>query len=157
MLHLAIAAGLVLGLIVGLTAAATGNDFLHTIANGSAPFGAVFMNAIKMVVIPLIVTVIFTSIARLGDPRKLGRIGGQTLAYYWLTLVPGIVIGMGTMMFGLQFVGEISMPQTVATEVPELKGFVDFLVSLVPANPFAAASKGTILPLIVFTAEKIAP
>ena len=152
MLHLAIAAGLVLGLIVGLTAAATGNDFLHTIANGSAPFGAVFMNAIKMVVIPLIVTVIFTSIARLGDPRKLGRIGGQTLAYYWLTLVPGIVIGMGTMMFGLQFVGEISMPQTVATEVPELKGFVDFLVSLVPANPFAAASKGTILPLIVFTA-----
>jgi len=152
MLHLAIAAGLVLGLIVGLTAAATGNELLHAIANGSAPFGAVFMNAIKMVVIPLIVTVIFTSIARLGDPRKLGRIGGQTLAYYWLTLIPGIAIGMGTMMFGLRFVGEISMPQTVATEVPELQGFVDFLVSLVPANPFAAASNGTILPLIVFTA-----
>ena len=152
MLHLAIAAGLILGLIVGLTASATGNDWLLAIAKGSAPFGVIFMNAIKMVVIPLIITVIFTSIARLGDPRKLGRIGGQTLAYYWLTLIPGIAIGMGTMMFGLQFVGEISMPQTVATEIPELQGFVDFLVSLVPANPFAAASKGTILPLIVFTA-----
>lgn len=152
MLHLAIAAGLVLGLIVGLTAAATGNDLLHAIANGSAPFGAVFMNAIKMVVIPLIVTVIFTSIARLGDARKLGRIGGQAIAYYWLTLIPGIVIGMGTMMFGLQFVGEVSMPPTAATEVPELQGFVAFLVSLVPANPFAAASNGAILPLIVFTA-----
>ncbi len=152
MLHLAIAAGLILGLLVGLVASATGNEWLHTIAKGSAPFGVVFMNAIKMVVIPLIVTVIFTSIARLGDPRKLGRIGGQALAYYWLTLVPGIAIGMATMMFGLQFVGEISMPQTVATEIPVLQGFVDFLVSLVPANPFAAASKGTLLPLIVFTA-----
>ena len=152
MLHLAIDAGLVLGLIVGLVAAATGNEWLHTIAKGSAPFGAIFMNAIKMVVIPLIVTVIFTSIARLGDPRKLGRIGGLTLAYYWITLIPGIAIGMATMMFGLQFVGEISMPQTVTTGVPELQSFVDFLVSLVPANPFAAASKGTILPLIVFTA-----
>jgi Na+/H+-dicarboxylate symporter len=49
-------------------------------------------------------------------------------------------------------VGEISMPQTVASEVPELQGFVDFLVSLVPENPFAAASNGMILPLIVFTA-----
>jgi len=152
MLHFAIAVGLVLGLAVGLAASATGNELLLAIANGSAPFGAVFMNAIKMVVIPLIVTVIFTSIARLGDPRKLGRIGGQALSYYWITLVPGIAIGMATMMFGLQFVGEISMPQATATTVPELQGFVDFLVSLVPANPFAAASNGTILPLIVFTA-----
>lgn len=152
MLHLAIAIGLLLGLIVGLGAAATGNELLLTIAQGSAPFGEVFMNAIKMVVVPLVVTVIFTSIARLGDPRKLGRIGGQALACYWILLIPAIAIGMATMMFGLQFVGEISMPQTVAAEVPELQGFVAFLVSLVPANPFAAASAGTLLPLIVFTA-----
>ncbi|MCW8925636.1 MAG: dicarboxylate/amino acid:cation symporter [Xanthomonadales bacterium] len=152
MLHFAIALGLVLGLVVGLAASATGNDVLLAIANGSAPFGAIFMNAIKMVVIPLIVTVIFSSIARLGDPRKLGRIGGQALAYYWLTLLPAIAIGMATMMFGLQYVGEITMPTATATTVPELQGFVDFLISLVPANPFAAASNGTILPLIVFTA-----
>ena len=62
MLHLAIATGLVLGLVVGLVAAATGNEILLTIAQGSAPFGTVFMNAIRMAIIPLIVTVIFTSI-----------------------------------------------------------------------------------------------
>ena len=66
MLHLAIAAGLVLGLVVGLGAAATGNEWLQAIALGSAPFGIIFMNAIRMVVIPLIVTVIFTNI----DVRK---------------------------------------------------------------------------------------
>lgn len=152
MLHLAIAAGLILGLIVGLAASATGNDFLMAIANGSAPFGTLFMNAIRMVVIPLIVTVIFTSIAKLGDPRKLGRIGGLTIAYYWITLIPAIAIGIATMKFGLRFASEIEMPRAEATEVPELQSIVDFLVSLVPANPFAAATAGAILPLIVFTA-----
>ena len=152
MLHLAIAAGLVLGLIVGLTAAATGNEWLHAIASGAAPFGTVFMNAIRMIVIPLIMAVIFTSIARLGDPRRLGRIGVMTIAFYWITLIPAIVIGMASMKFGLQFVGDIQMPQAEAAPVPELQGMVDFLVSLVPANPFAAASNGRILPLIVFTA-----
>ena len=110
MLHLAIAAGLILGLVVGLAAAATGNDLLLAIANGSAPFGQLFMNAIRMVVIPLIATVIFTSVARLGDPRKLGRVGGMTIAFYWISLLPAIVIGMLTMRFGLRFAGDITMP-----------------------------------------------
>ena len=152
MLHLAIAAGLVLGLAVGLGAAATGNEWLLALAEGSAPFGAIFMNAIRMVIIPLIITIIFTSIAKLGDPRKLGRIGGLTIADYWITLIPAIAIGMATMKFGLRFANDISMPQTEATDVPELQSIVDFIVSLVPANPFAAASNGALLPLIVFTA-----
>jgi len=105
-----------------------------------------------MVVIPLIVTVIFTSVARLGDPRKLGRVGGLTIAYYWITLIPAIAIGMATMKFGLRFASEIQMPQAAATELPALQSIVDFIVTLVPANPFAAASSGAILPLIVFTA-----
>ena len=84
------------------------------------------MNAIRMVVIPLIVTVIFSSIARLGDPRKLGRIGGMTIAFYWISLIPAIAIGMATMKFGLRFASEIEMPQTQATTVPELQSIVDF-------------------------------
>ena len=152
MLHLAIALGLGLGLIVGLAAAATGNAWLLAIAEGSAPLGTIFMNAIKMVVIPLVVSVVFTSVARLGDPRKLGRIGGVTIAYYLVTLVPAIVIGMAAMKFGLQFVGEIHVPATEAHGIPELRSITDFLVSLVPPNPFAAASAGAILPVIVFTA-----
>ena len=152
MLHIAIAIGLLLGLVVGLAASATGNTFLLAIAEGSAPFGKLFMNAIRMVVIPLIAVVIFSSIARLGDPRKLGRIGGMTIAFYWLSLIPAIAIGMAVTKFGLQFASVIDMPAAGTADVPELPTLVDFIVSLVPANPFAAASKGAILPLIVFTA-----
>jgi len=152
MLNLAIAAGLVLGLIVGLVASATGNVWFLALAEGVAPLGTLFTNAIRMVVIPLIGTVIFTSIAKLGDPRKLGRIGGLTIAYYWITLVPAIAIGMATMAIGLRFANDIEMPEATAAPVPELQSIVDFLVGLVPANPIAAASSGAILPLIVFTA-----
>jgi Na+/H+-dicarboxylate symporter len=152
MLHIAIAVGLLLGLVVGLAASATGNSFLLAIAEGSAPFGAIFLNAIRMVVIPLIAVVIFSSIARLGDPRKLGRIGGLTIAFYWLSLIPAIALGMAVTKFGLRFASDIDMPAADAATVPELPTFIDFIISLVPANPFAAASNGAILPLIVFTA-----
>ncbi len=152
MLNKIITIGLVLGLIVGLGAAMTGNPLLHAIARESAPLGKIFINAIKMIVIPLVVSVIFASVARLGDPRKLGKIGGMTLAFYWISLVPAIVIGMGVMKLGLRFAPEIEMPAAQATTLPKLQSITDFIVSLVPPNPFAAASNGAILPLIVFTA-----
>ncbi|MCG6958170.1 MAG: dicarboxylate/amino acid:cation symporter [Gemmatimonadetes bacterium] len=152
MLHLAIAAGLVLGLILGIVASATGSPFLLAVATGSAPFGTVFMNAIRMVVIPLVMAVVFSGVARLGNPRKLGRLGASTLAFFWITLVPAILFGMAIMRLGLVFAPAVSVPQAAAQQAPELPGFVDFLVSLVPSNPFAAASSGALLPLIVFTA-----
>ncbi len=102
MLHISIAAGLALGLITGLLAA-SGYDLFMVIALGSAPFGTAFMNAIRMVVIPLVMAVIFSGVANLGDPRKLGRLGGTTLGFFWATIPPAILIGMGTMFLGLRF------------------------------------------------------
>ena len=152
MLNKLIALGLILGLAVGLGAAATDSAILQAIARESAPLGKVFINAIRMVVIPLVVAVIFASVARLGDPKELGKIGGKTLAFYWITLIPAILIGMGVMTIGLHFAPEMNMPAVQETTVPELQSITDFLVSLVPSNPFAAASSGALLPLIVFTA-----
>ncbi|MFQ5537255.1 MAG: dicarboxylate/amino acid:cation symporter [Gemmatimonadota bacterium] len=152
MLHLLIGIGLVAGLAVGLLASMTGSPVLAAVASGSAPFGTAFMNAIRMVVIPLVMAVIFTGVARLGDPKRLGRLGGLTLGFFWATLVPAIAVGMGVMWVGLRFTPAMPPPGATPTEVPELPGMVDFLVSLIPSNPFAAASSGALLPLIVFTA-----
>ncbi len=151
MLNKFIALGLILGLLVGLSAAASGNAVLHIIAEGSAPFGKIFINAIRMIVIPLVVAIIFTSIARLGDIRTLGKIGGQTLGFYWLTLIPAIALGMGIMTLGLRFVPDVTMPPSDAVTVPRLRGLTDFFIGLVPPNIFDAAAKGAILPLIIFT------
>jgi Na+/H+-dicarboxylate symporter len=152
MLNKLIALGLFLGLAVGLGAAMTGNPILQAIARESAPLGKLFINAIKMIVIPLVASVIFASVARLGDPRKLGKIGGMTLAFYWITLIPAIVIGMVVMTFGLRFAPKIDMPAVDAAPIPKLQSITDFIVNLVPSNPIAAAADGAILPVIVFTA-----
>ncbi len=151
MLHVLIALGLALGLGTGLLAAATGSEVLAAIAAGSAPLGTAFMNAIRMVVIPLVMAVIFNGVAGLGDPRKLGKLGGFTLGFFWITVLPAIVIGMGTMWFALRFAPDMAAPAVEAVQPAELPSFVDFLVSLIPSNPFAAASNGQLLPLIVFT------
>jgi len=151
MLHLAIATGLVLGLGFGLLASATGSELLLSIAAASAPVGTAFLNAIRMVVIPLVIAVIFTGVARLGDPRRIGRLGALTLGFFWATLVPAIALGMGVMRLGLAFAPDVAPPAAAAQEAPQLPGFVDFLVGLIPSNPFAAAASGTLLPLIVFT------
>jgi len=152
MLNKLIALGLILGLLVGLGASMTGNEILHGIARESAPLGKLFINAIKMVVLPLVVAVIFASIAKLGEPAKLGKIGGKTLAFYWITLVPAIIIGMSVMWVGLKFTPEIIVPDADPAKIPELQSITDFLVNLIPPNPFAAAANGALLPLIVFTA-----
>jgi Na+/H+-dicarboxylate symporter len=151
MLHIAIAVGLILGIGTGLLAAA-GSDVALALAMASAPLGTAFISAIRMVIIPLVMAVIFTGVANLGDPRKLGRLGGTTLLFFWATVLPAILIGMGVMRAALAFAPEISVPDAAAREAPALPGIVDFLVGLIPSNPFAAAADGALLQLIVFTA-----
>ena len=150
-LNLWIGLGLVLGLAVGLGAAAGGPGWLGALARGSAPFGQLFINAIRMVVIPLVVALVFSSVARAGASSQLGRLGRVTGMGYLGLLVPAIAIGMGVTAFALRFTPKAPAPEVDGPTVPELPGVVDFLVSLVPSNPFAAAASGALLPLIVFT------
>jgi Na+/H+-dicarboxylate symporter len=152
MLNKLIALGLILGLLVGLGAAATGHPALLWVSKASAPFGALFVNAVKMIVIPLVVSVIFASVARLGDLKALGRLGGTAGAYYFATLIPAVAIGMGVSALALRFVPEVALPDTDAVTVPALQSLSDFFVQLIPSNIFAAASAGRILPLVVFAA-----
>ena len=151
MLHIMIAAGLLLGIATGLLGA-SGSEVFMAVSIASEPFGKAFMSAIQMVIIPLVMGVIFTGVAKLGDPRKLGKLGGSTLAFFWITVLPAIAIGMGVMKLALSFVPVAVIPDVAPSPAPALPGFVDFIVGLIPSNPFAAAASGSLLQLIVFTA-----
>jgi Na+/H+-dicarboxylate symporter len=151
MSHVAILLGLVAGLALGVIASATGSPALTAFAEGVAPLGALFMRALQMVVIPLVAVTVFVGVARLGDTKKLGRLGGLSLGFFWLTTIPAILIGMGLMRVGLGFAPPVTVPAPAQEVAPELPGIVDFLVNLVPRNPFEAAADGALLPMIVFT------
>jgi Na+/H+-dicarboxylate symporter len=152
-LHVWVAVGLIAGLLLGLVAAISGSTWLMALAVGIEPIGTAFVNLLKMVVIPLIVVIIFVGVGTLGDLRRLGQLGLLTLLFFAATSAVGILIGMGVMQLLLPLANEaaaqaISPGSTVA---PELPSIVDFLLSLIPTNPFQAAAEGTLLPLIVFT------
>ena len=151
MRNIAIAAGLVAGLAVGTLAALTGWGPLLALAEGSAPLGELFVNAIRMVVIPLVAVTVFEGVARLGSPRRLGPLGGGALAFFWLTTIPGILIGMGVMAIAVGFAPAMAPPPAAGGATPEVPGLVEMLVGLVPPNPVAAAAEGSLLPLLVFT------
>ena len=150
--HAALATGLLAGLAFGLLATATGSPLLISLATGVRPLGTLFVNAIQMVVIPLVVCVIFVGIARLGDLRKAGRLGGSSILFFWLTTIPAILIGMGLMVLALRFSPEVAVPAVEESAAREFPGLLEFLVTLVPRNPFQAAANGALLPLIVFAA-----
>ena len=150
-LNIAILAGLLLGLAVGLGASAVGGGVMGEIARLSAPLGQLFINAIRMVVIPLVVALVFSSVVRAGEGRALGAMGRVTALSYVALLVPAILFGMVGAALATRVLPDAAAPGVDAPTIPSLPGLSDFLVSLVPSNPFAAAASGALLPLIVFT------
>lgn len=142
--------GLVAGLALGLAATLTGNAALLAVAEGVGPLGTLFIRALQMIVIPLVMAMVFGGVARLGDLRSLGRLGGTSLAFIWLTTLPAVILGMLGMHLALRWAPRVTAPPVAETQVTELPGLVDFILSLVPANPFAAMAEGRLLTLLIF-------
>jgi Na+/H+-dicarboxylate symporter len=152
-LYVAVAVGLVGGLLLGLIAALSRSPLLLGLAEGVEPIGTAFVNLLKMVVIPLVAAVIFVGVAALGDLKRLGQIGVLTLLFFVATSAIGVALGMVVMQIMLPLANEAAA-QAVAGVAPEagaIPGPIDFLISLIPDNPFKSAADGTLLPLIVFT------
>ena len=152
---MAVTLGLTAGLLLGLVAALTGSSVLVGVAEGIEPIGTAFVNLLKMVVIPLVAAVIFVGVSALGDLKRLGQIGALTLLFFAVTSAIGVLWGMGMMRLMLPLASEAAA-QAVATTAPQsgssaIPGPIDFLLSLIPSNPFRAAAEGRLLPLIVFT------
>ncbi len=115
--------------------------------------GDLFLTTLKMLIVPLIIAAVISGVASLGDVRKLGRVGGATLAYYLCTT--GIAVFIGLVMVnliqpgaGLQ-IGDGEIPQKVLEK--EETTAVDILMSLIAPNLVAAAADTQLLPLIVFS------
>jgi Na+/H+-dicarboxylate symporter len=151
--NVAIITGLVCGLTLGLSAALSGSQALAVVATGVAPLGVVFVNLVKLVVVPLVGTTLFSAIAGIGDLRRLGRVGAHTLGFLWGTTLLAILVGMLVTAAALPLAGDpVITAATVPVTLPAPVSTVDFLVHLIPANAIQAAAEGALLPLIIFTA-----
>ena len=150
--NVAIVLGLLCGLVLGFAAALTGAGALHAAADGVAPLGTAFVKLIRLVVIPLVGSTLFSAVATMGDLRRLGRLGLHTLGFLWGTTLLAILMGMIVMAAALPFAGPLTMAVAAgAVSPPAPPTFFDFLLNLIPDNPVKAAADGALLPMIVFT------
>jgi len=137
--------GLILGIIVGLFLQSN-LDFAKT---WIAPFGTLFLNLIKMIIVPLVLASLVVGAASTGDVRKLGRMGAKTVAYYMLTTAVAVTIGL--------ILGNLLDPG-IGMELPpnaEYQGgqpvpISQVLLDMVPTNPIKAMADANMLQIIVF-------
>lgn len=137
--------GLIAGIIAGLCL--TGNpEFLE---NYIKPVGTLFINLIKLVIVPLVLSSLVVGASSIGDPKQIGRIGGKTLAYYLLTTAFAVIIGLvlGTV---LNPGAGLSIPAGVVAEAKEAPKLIDTILNIVPSNPIKAIVDGNMLQIIVF-------
>src|SRR5690349_15333627 len=150
---------LALAIGAGILTAATQSTPLLALSGPLATVGALWVSAIRMTVIPLVVSLLITGVASTTDVKAVGRLGGRAVLVFVLMLAGAaiIVVPLGAALFTLLPNGaRPSLPagateaaQLVATDQhPTLAGW---LTSLVPTNPIAAAASGAMMPLVVFT------
>lgn len=114
-----------------------------------APIGALFLNAIKMLIVPLVFVSLVAGITCMQDSAKLGRISVKTIAIYLITTAFAVSVGL---FFGTLFTpGEgMNMVASAGTEAKQAPSLVSILVGLVPSNPVSAFAEGNVLQIIVF-------
>lgn len=146
-LSIKIFTALVLSVVVGLMA---GEPALPFINWWIAPIGTIFINLIKMMIVPVVFFSLVVGMTSIGDTKKLGRIGVKTVGLYLCTTAVAILIGFG--IAGLFHPGiGLSMTSDAAVKVKEAPGIMQVLVGMIPANPVDTMAKAQILPLIVFS------
>ena len=158
----AVLIALALALVLGLAIAASGNTMLLHATDFVVPIGTLWVNAIRMTVIPLVVSLLVTGVASTSEVGSIGRIGGRTLLIFFLMLLglAVVIIPLSALAFALlppHVGGQQPLPPGAAEAAGQLGAagppptFANWLTSLVPSNPVAAAANGAMLPLIVFT------
>lgn len=152
MILIALALGIASGVVINEFF--TTSDFVMNVLVGGVftVIGDLFLNAIKMLVVPLVFVSIALGVATMGDMAKLGRIGIKTISYYMLTTAFAIVIGLVVANIINPGVG-LDMSKVVFVETTTTETTVslaDTITNIIPSNVFQAFYNGDMLQVIFF-------
>ena len=142
---------MIIGVVVGV--------FMGEDATMFKPLGDLFIQLIKMLVVPLVFVSIVSGAAALGETKSAGLVGGLSIGYMIVTTVISIVVALllGVIFepganVGAEGMAAISAASEGVTEsaAPVTAGFWDTVIGMIPENPIAALTTGNILQIIVF-------
>lgn len=138
--------GLVLGVVAGLIAGPGSAPLLKVWV---APVGTLFINLIKMIIVPVVLASLIVGAASLGDVKKLGRVGAKIMTFYLLTTA--FAVSFGLMLGVLMQPGKgLVIPAGAKAAAKAAPPLMDVLVNIVPTNAFQAMAKADMLQVIVF-------
>ncbi|HAI68904.1 MAG TPA: dicarboxylate/amino acid:cation symporter [Gammaproteobacteria bacterium] len=114
--------------------------------------GKIFINLLKMLVVPLVFVSLVCGVAALGDIKKLGRLGGKALLFYLGTTALAITLALSLAIIVAPGEG-FNLSSTTAQEftAKESPSIAETIINLIPNNPIEAMAEGQMLPLIVFS------
>ena len=144
-------------ILVAMTAGVGIGIFMGEEAAMFAPLGTLFIQLIKMLVVPLVAISIISGAASLGSSRSAGKIGIVSIGYILLTTVLSIALAIvAGLIFkpgaGLSADGIASIMAHASAEqgTPTELSFWDTIIGMIPTNPIASFAEGNILQIIVF-------
>ncbi|QNB47317.1 cation:dicarboxylase symporter family transporter [Thermanaerosceptrum fracticalcis] len=137
--------GLLLGVIVGLVFSSS-TAFINTWIK---PFGILFINLIKMIIVPIVFASLIVGSASVGDVRKLSRMGGKTLSYYLVTTALAVTIGLIIANIINPGMG-LTLPANAKYAGKEAMPISQVLLDIFPTNPVKALVDANMLQIIVF-------
>ena len=149
---------LVIGLVLGTASAGYNADTAKLLADFADPIGTLWLNGLRMTIVPLVVALLVTGIVQTAEAARAGRMAARTLI--WITGLMVFSAVMGAILTPL-FLSIFPMPAESAAALKAALGtapavgavppFGDIVRAIVPTNPIAAAAANDILPLMVFT------
>jgi Na+/H+-dicarboxylate symporter len=149
---------LLLGLGAGIASVATGGAWVEQAASTAEPIGGMWLNALRMTIVPLVVSLLVTGIAATAAAARASKLAARSMILFvvilWLaTLMAAFLTPLLLNLFPLPQEAAASLRAALSTAEPvgNAPSFADFLKSIVPSNAIAAAAEDAILPLIIFT------
>jgi Na+/H+-dicarboxylate symporter len=150
---------ILIGMILGIAAGYFANlqyagdpEGAKEVASYFKLFADVFLQLIKMIIAPLVLSTVVVGIAHMGDSGALGRIGGRALL--WFIIASFVSIGLGLVLVNL-FEPGVGLTLTATAEVGELQtgalNLRDFILHIFPKSAFEAMSTNSILQILVFS------
>ena len=152
--------GLVVGLAAGIAISLVPS--LMGVVPFVEPVGTLFINAIRMTVVPLVFACLLVGVADAADARVIGRLGRRSLVVFVVTAFAAAVFAVILAhpllnLLSIDPAASASLREVAATSsatveagTKQVPSAAQWLVSLVPVNPVKAAADGAMLPLIVF-------
>ena len=161
-LHWKIIIGMVLGVVYGLIASSMA--WVDFTTYWIKPWGVIFVNLLKLIAVPLVFASLVKGVTSLSDISKLSRIGGKTIAFYLVSTVISVTIGLllvNTVNPGADFDKDTialtqdnqegAIKKIDAAEGVKEEGPLQFVVDIIPTNIFESASNnGNMLQVIFF-------